>query len=82
MELPIRTFWLMSSCVNRVQAEFDMRALSVLASSQSGEGFSKYRKQLVLEISMGHSTDSTPAEYDTTRDQEGFNELKLMASLM
>ena len=81
LALPIRTFWLMSSCINRIQAEFDIRHLSVAASAQSGEGFSDYRKQLVLEIGM-HANPDTPANYDTTRDQEGFSELKMMAAMM
>lgn len=82
MALPINAFWLMCGCINRVQAEFDVRQLAVLESSQSGEGFSEHRKNLVLEISGGKAPKEMPAQYDETRDQDGFNELKAMAALM
>lgn len=82
MALPIRAFWLMCECINRVQAEFDIRQLSIAASAQSGEGYAEYRKSLVLEITGGKGEQPLPVEYDTTRDQEGFEELKLLAAMM
>ncbi|WKZ86345.1 hypothetical protein N5B55_05165 [Ralstonia pickettii] len=74
--MPIRRFWLMSNNINRLMAERDMRALSVAGSAQSGEGFTEYRQQLILEIGTVLRDDPMSSE----RDEAGFEELRAMAA--
>lgn len=50
MNLPIRTFWLMSSNMNRLFAERDMRLLSVTAAVNSSEGMKEKVDELTAEI--------------------------------
>ena len=50
MNLPIRTFWLMSSNINRLFAERDMRLLSVTAAVNSSEGMKEKVDELTAEI--------------------------------
>ena len=50
MSLPIRTFWLMSSNINRLFAERDMRLLSVFVAANNSEGMSDKIKELTQEL--------------------------------
>lgn len=72
--LLIKTFWLMSGNVDRIQAQEDMRSLTVSASSQSGEGAKVYRDQLVIETGT-----VVKVERVHERDEAGFQRLKELA---
>lgn len=51
LELPIRTFWFMNMCINRLEAESNLRDLDTgLASQVGGEHFDQFRNSLVLEM--------------------------------
>lgn len=71
LELPIRTFWFMNSCINRVQAEEGLRHLEVSAGVQSAEGYEAVRSSLVNQ--MGTLMKEAPQ-----LDRSGLNELKNM----
>lgn len=47
---PVKTFWLLSRNVSRIQAENDQRQLSVMTSSQSGEGWKALTAALKNEV--------------------------------
>jgi hypothetical protein len=79
MGMPIRTFWLFSGNIRRVRAENDVRDLMIASASQSAEGVNALQERLVLEI--GTVMTNMPA-LDIERDEEGFNELKMMAQAM
>jgi hypothetical protein len=79
LELPIMTFWLMSGNIRRIRADGDLRELVLGAAVQSSEGIKEYQEKLVLELG---TVISSPAVPDETRDEEGFAELKMMASTM
>lgn len=77
MRLPIRAFWLMDRNIPRIQATEDMRALEVSTSTQSSEGFTAHRDKLLKET--GEVFKGNLIVYDDTRDEAGFEELRLMA---
>ncbi|WP_374335533.1 hypothetical protein [Methyloversatilis sp.] len=80
MSLPIQTFWLMNSNVNRLMAEKDLRAISVNAAVNSKDGFMEFRKMLTEEMgSMFETKGNDPM--NAKRDEVGFAELKAMAAM-
>ena len=60
-------------------AQLDMRALTVAAASQSGEGAKQYREKLILDMGevyvMNDYYDAPPV---SKRDEDGFQALKEM----
>jgi len=79
MRMPIKTFWMMSENVRRIQAENDMRSVSVAVNSQSSEGLQEFHEKLVLEVG---DVAKEPVVPDAVRDEEGFNELRMLAAAM
>ena len=73
MNMPIRTFWFMNTCVDRLRAEEDMRQLSIASSAQSSDGYE--RKQESLNLQIGEVVKYDPI-ISAVRDQEGFDELR------
>jgi hypothetical protein len=76
MRLPVRAFWLLSNSVHRIQADSDLRSLSIAAGAQSGEGFENLREALTKEV--GEITKQS-GRISAARDEEGFELLKNMA---
>ncbi|UUZ75529.1 hypothetical protein LP414_27825 [Polaromonas sp. P1(28)-13] len=64
----------MSGNIDRIEAQRDMRALSVAVAGQSGEGATQHRKQLNEEVGTIVLVAKVHA-----RDEEGFQALKEMA---
>lgn len=79
MEMPIKTFWLMSGNIRRIRAGDDMRQLMTAAAAQSAEGIGEYRQKLILDI--GTIFTEGPI-LNAERDEAGFAELKMMAAGM
>jgi len=50
LDLPLRTFWMMSNNINRISAEEDIRNLSVATGSQSEKGFKQVSEALKEEM--------------------------------
>jgi len=50
LDLPLRTFWMMSGNVNRLGAEEDIRSLSVHAAAGSDKGFKETLERLQREM--------------------------------
>lgn len=71
LALPIRTFWFMNSCVNRIQAEQGLRQLEISAGTRSAEGYEAVRSNLVSQ--MGTLMKEAPQ-----LDRSGLNDLKSM----
>jgi hypothetical protein len=87
LAMPIRRFWLLHKCVDRLAAEADMRALHNAACAQGGEAFKEHSDRLqrrvgeVVRMSAREELDTdevTWDQIDVRRDQEGFNALKQM----
>lgn len=79
MNLPIRVFWLMNRCIPRLQAEKDLRALSVAVASQSGDGMEEQRKHLLVEMEGKEKTDEDESQaISEERDEKGFSDLRMM----
>ncbi|MDR9847016.1 hypothetical protein [Herbaspirillum huttiense] len=93
MELPLRTFWLLQDNIDRIEAQRDMRSLTVGLHQQSGEAAIALRQRLTVELGSVVKTDmplaatappeaamrpEVAARY-TERDEVGFAELKAMA---
>lgn len=69
--LPIRTFWFMNGCVNRLEAESGLRDMEILAGVQTSDGYEAVRSNLVSQ--MGTLMTEAPI-----LDRGGLNELKNM----
>lgn len=77
MDLPIKTFWLMSNNIERISAQRDLRSLTVAVCGQGGEAAHEYRQRLILEVGKIVKLDSNPM--NAVRDEAGFEELKKLA---
>lgn len=71
LALPIRTFWFMNGCINRLVAEEGLQQLEISAGSQSSEGYEAIRTNLVSQ--MGTLMKEAPQ-----LDRGGLNQLKSM----
>lgn len=81
MALPVRTFWFMNATIDRVNAQKDMRSLSVAVCAEGGERATNHRERLVLEIgTIVTITDNPMSAANTARDEAGFADLRAMAN--
>lgn len=81
MELPVRTFWLMSNCIDRIQAQQDKRQLSLaVVGGMNGtqEALESFSHNLNAEVGQVIKLNTNPM-LDTERDAAGFAMLKAMA---
>ena len=78
MKMPIKTFYMMSEAVRRIQAETDLRTMAITAVAESPEGFTEHQRRLVLEL--GEVVTEKSDVMNAVRDQTGFDELKNMAA--
>lgn len=81
----MRRFWFMNSCIQRIQAESDLRMLTVSAMAQSsGDAAKNYHERLTLSIGDVYTfSDNFQRIEDlpnAKRDQAGFDDLKRMAA--
>lgn len=80
MRLPLKTFWLMSSNVDRIEAKKDMRSLTVAQFSQAtNDGVQQFRDALVIEAGEIVKMDKPNDPRKAQRDEAGFADLKRMA---
>lgn len=83
LDLPLKTFWLMSNNINRISAEADIRRLSIMGAVNSSEGFSKAQEALQSEMGdvfgKAANTSGLPSEMEIRR---GLATLKSLASKM
>lgn len=79
--MPIKTFWLMNRNIERIQAQKDMRSLTVAVCGQGGEAAQEFRQRLVVETGTTVKLKFDPVR-DATRDEEGFSALKEMTRTM
>jgi len=79
LDMPAKTFWLMSANVRRIRAESDLRSLMIAGISQSSEGMKDYQEKLILEMGV---IVKAPIGADIERDEAGFADLKAMAQAM
>lgn len=81
MSLPIKTFWMLNSNIERIQAQKDMRALTVAVCGQGSEAAKSYRETLVVEIgTVVKLEESNPLK--AVRDEAGFQALRDLANKM
>lgn len=82
LALPLKTFWLLNTNIDRIQAQKDARSLNVARISQTaGDAPGHFRQQLVIEAgTIVKLASESPLA--AKRDETGFAELKRMASLM
>lgn len=80
MGMPIRAFWTMSGNIRRLRASSDVRDLMVAVAAQAPDGVKDLQERLTLEI--GTVYVGPPPGMEVERDEEGFNELRSMASMM
>lgn len=83
--MPIRRFWFMNGCIERVAAQNDIRSLTIAAMAQStGEAGRNYHDRLVLNVgeiyTYSDEYNSDKGLPNAERDQAGFEELKRIAA--
>ena len=79
MGMPLRTFWFMNSNIERIQAQKDMRSLTVAVCGQGGgEAARTFRERLVIEAGSAVKLKFDPIR-EAVRDEEGFSALREMA---
>lgn len=82
MEVPVRTFWFMNAQIDRIQAQKDMRSLTVAVCGQGGgEAAQNFRERLVIEAGEVAKLKFDPIR-EAVRDEEGFSALREMAQTM
>lgn len=82
MEVPVRTFWFMNAQIDRIQAQKDMRSLTVAVCGQGGgEAAQSFRERLVIEAGEVVKLKFDPIR-EAVRDEEGFSALREMAQTM
>ena len=87
MQLPLRVFWFMNQCVDRIEAQKDVRSVAVSRASQcSASDAKEFRDQLVIEAgtivkleTLSQEKLIAKAALEEKRDDEGFAELRMMA---
>lgn len=81
MRLPLKTFWLMSANIDRIEARKDMRAMTVAQMAQATpDGVQKFREALVIEAGEIVKLDESATDpRNVKRDETGFADLKRMA---
>ncbi len=75
--LPIRTFWFMSDCIERIQASEDQRSFRVANNAQGGEQVREYIDSLSASVGKVYVIDEL-YNLQAPRDTEGFEELRAM----
>lgn len=50
LDLPLKTFWLLSNNIGRISAEEDIRRLSITAAAASDKGFKSSQEALQREM--------------------------------
>lgn len=82
MAMPVRTFWFMNQNIERIQAQKDMRSLTVAVCGQGGgEAAREFRQKLVIEAGTVVKLKFDPIR-EAVRDEEGFSALREMAQTM
>jgi len=81
LALPMKTFWLLNQNIDRIFAQRDMRTLTVAVSGQSQEAAKGYRETLIAEVGVIVKFKESSV-MDAERDEQGFAELKAIASKM
>lgn len=82
LAMPVRTFWFMNSNIDRIQAQKDMRSLTVAVCGQGGgEAAQTFRERLVIEAGTVVKLKFDPIR-EAVRDEEGFSALRNMANTM
>ncbi|MCL2874778.1 MAG: hypothetical protein FWF12_00490 [Betaproteobacteria bacterium] len=78
MRMPIRTFWFMNSNIERIQAQKDMRSLTVAVCGQGGETAQQFHERLIVEAGTVVRLKFDPMR-NAHRDEAGFSALRDMA---
>lgn len=78
LDIPIKTFWMLSQNIERILAQRDMRALTVAVSGQGTEAAQAHRQNLILEVGTIAKLNVDPMR-DAQRDEVGFQQLRDMA---
>lgn len=81
MRLPLKAFWLLSNNIDRIQAQIDLRALSLnlrTGMNASAESVDQMYETLIAETGEVVKA-SARSVLNASRDQQGFEELRRMA---
>lgn len=83
MTTQLKTFWFLNSCIDRIQAQSDMRGLMLATVSQSPEASRAHRDNLVIEVGAIVGVDKKQeAETKGESNLAGFSELRSLCATM
>ena len=85
MSIPIRAFWMMANTIDRIEAQQDLRKLTISVTCQGQEAAQNHRERLILEVGEVvklNGKRQISALPNAERDEVGFAELKAMAIAM
>lgn len=74
--MPIRCFWTLLGNINRIQAQDDLRSLSIACYSQDNKASQTYRETLIVEIGQVYEYQKIPNQ--DKLDREGLKALKAL----
>ncbi|AVE44270.1 hypothetical protein MW722_001435 [Acinetobacter baumannii] len=80
LAMPIKTFWLLSNSVERIEAQRDLRHLKIALAGSMGatqEGIENLMESLRKEVGEVIKGDNNPI-LNTERDEAGFEALRNM----
>lgn len=79
--MPIRCFWALSENINRIQAQNDLRSLSIAMYAQGQESALTYRERLEVEMGevIAYKYSSELLKHEKL-DRDGLNKLKSLSS--
>lgn len=79
MGLPLKTFWLMVSNIDRIMARDDLRSMNVAMTAQAeAANVSAYQQKLIVEAGTIVKLEHV-SPLEEKRDESGFADLKVMA---
>ncbi|MCP1540057.1 hypothetical protein [Methylorubrum extorquens] len=79
--MPLKTFWLFSKNIDRLQAELDLRLLQVMSAASSGEAYGALIERLQRQVGtiVRQSPDAiAEIAQEEQLDRAGLAELKAM----
>lgn len=82
MALPIRAFWFMSDCIDRIQAQEDQRLFRATShATHGGDQTQEYLEKLDKQVGEIYVFDKTLTILAATPDENAFDDLRALAMM-
>lgn len=78
LALPLRAFWFMDACIDRIEAQHQRDSLSVVMAANSEEAYESFVEDLDKRIGEVVKVNRQELAMHEKLDEEGLNELRNM----